>query len=79
MQRWRSHHKSNHHSPKPPSLGGGLLALVQACVEVTLDPQQEQSWDQLRCLYRGPSRVRLTADPPHHTHTLTLLTLLFVC
>ncbi|GLD65220.1 vacuolar protein sorting-associated protein 8 homolog, partial [Lates japonicus] len=25
-------------------------------VEATLDLQQEQSWDQLRCLYRGPSR-----------------------
>ncbi|XP_077438362.1 vacuolar protein sorting-associated protein 8 homolog isoform X2 [Vanacampus margaritifer] len=27
--------------------------------EVMLDFQQEQSWDQLRCLYKGPSRVRL--------------------
>ncbi|XP_029600965.1 vacuolar protein sorting-associated protein 8 homolog [Salmo trutta] len=27
--------------------------------ETTLDPQQCQSWDQLRCLYRGPSRVGL--------------------
>uniref|UniRef100_A0A8C5EST2 RING-type domain-containing protein n=1 Tax=Gouania willdenowi TaxID=441366 RepID=A0A8C5EST2_GOUWI len=26
-------------------------------VETTLDPQQEQSWDQIRSLYRGPSRV----------------------
>lgn len=31
--------------------------LVQVFVEATLDLQQEQSWDQLRCLYRGPSRV----------------------
>ncbi|XP_059214948.1 vacuolar protein sorting-associated protein 8 homolog isoform X2 [Centropristis striata] len=26
-------------------------------VDATLDLQQEQSWDQLRCLYRGPSRL----------------------
>lgn len=31
--------------------------LVQVFVEASLDLTQEQSWDQLRCLYRGPSRV----------------------
>ena len=34
-----------------------LPPCFQKFVEVTLDRQQEQSWDQLRCLYRGPSRV----------------------
>uniref|UniRef100_A0A674NUU6 VPS8 subunit of CORVET complex n=1 Tax=Takifugu rubripes TaxID=31033 RepID=A0A674NUU6_TAKRU len=45
---------------------GRSLSLAQVCslngdaiphTQVTLDHQQEQSWDQLRCLYRGPSRV----------------------
>ncbi|XP_023286306.1 vacuolar protein sorting-associated protein 8 homolog isoform X2 [Seriola lalandi dorsalis] len=31
-------------------------------VEVTLDLQQEQSWDQLRSLYRGPSRLSILSD-----------------
>ncbi|KAK2848630.1 hypothetical protein Q5P01_008464 [Channa striata] len=34
-------------------------------VEATLDPQQEQSWDQLRCLYRGPSRLSILSDLSH--------------
>ncbi|CAL8234529.1 unnamed protein product, partial [Arctogadus glacialis] len=32
-------------------------------VEAPLDPQQAQSWDHLRCLYHGPSRVGPTANP----------------
>uniref|UniRef100_A0A667YJG9 VPS8 subunit of CORVET complex n=1 Tax=Myripristis murdjan TaxID=586833 RepID=A0A667YJG9_9TELE len=31
----------------------------------TLDPQQEQSWDQLRCLYRGPSRLAILSELSH--------------
>uniref|UniRef100_A0A3B4VJT2 VPS8 subunit of CORVET complex n=1 Tax=Seriola dumerili TaxID=41447 RepID=A0A3B4VJT2_SERDU len=31
-------------------------------VEATLDHQQEQSWDQLRSLYRGPSRLSILSD-----------------
>lgn len=34
-----------------------FLVVIQVFVEATLDLHQEQSWDQLRCLYRGPSRV----------------------
>lgn len=34
-------------------------------VEATLDPQQEQSWDQLRCLYRGPSRLSILSELSH--------------
>uniref|UniRef100_A0A667YH51 VPS8 subunit of CORVET complex n=1 Tax=Myripristis murdjan TaxID=586833 RepID=A0A667YH51_9TELE len=34
-------------------------------VEATLDPQQEQSWDQLRCLYRGPSRLAILSELSH--------------
>lgn len=30
---------------------------LQGLSDVALDHQQEQSWDQLGCLYRGPSRV----------------------
>ncbi|XP_037126745.1 vacuolar protein sorting-associated protein 8 homolog isoform X2 [Syngnathus acus] len=30
--------------------------------EVTLDFQQEQSWDQLRCLYKGPSRLAILTE-----------------
>uniref|UniRef100_A0A669CV68 VPS8 subunit of CORVET complex n=1 Tax=Oreochromis niloticus TaxID=8128 RepID=A0A669CV68_ORENI len=35
----------------------GLCAVTQVFAEATLDLQQEQSWDEIRCLYRGPSRV----------------------
>ncbi|KAM8739114.1 vacuolar protein sorting-associated protein 8 homolog [Acanthopagrus schlegelii] len=31
-------------------------------VEATLDLHQEQSWDQLRCLYRGPSRLSILSE-----------------
>ncbi|XP_068183630.1 vacuolar protein sorting-associated protein 8 homolog isoform X2 [Antennarius striatus] len=34
-------------------------------VEATLDPQQEQSWDQLRSLYRGPSRLSILSELSH--------------
>ncbi|KAG7512101.1 vacuolar sorting-associated 8-like isoform X1 [Solea senegalensis] len=34
-------------------------------VEASLDPQQEQSWDQLRCLYRGPSRLSILSELSH--------------
>lgn len=45
------------------STGSHLLidhvsVLLQELTEVTLDAQQTQAWDQLRCMYRGPSRVR---------------------
>ncbi|XP_047659087.1 vacuolar protein sorting-associated protein 8 homolog isoform X3 [Tachysurus fulvidraco] len=32
--------------------------------EVTLDAQQTQAWDQLRCMYRGPSRNGLCSSTP---------------
>ncbi|XP_042358575.1 vacuolar protein sorting-associated protein 8 homolog [Plectropomus leopardus] len=34
-------------------------------VEATLDLQQEQSWDQLRSLYRGPSRLSILSELSH--------------
>ncbi|KAL1021743.1 hypothetical protein UPYG_G00017420 [Umbra pygmaea] len=34
-------------------------------IETTLDPQQSQSWDQLRCLYRGPSRLAILSEISH--------------
>ncbi|XP_075932697.1 vacuolar protein sorting-associated protein 8 homolog isoform X5 [Anarhichas minor] len=34
-------------------------------VDATLDLQQEQSWDQLRCLYRGPSRLSILSELSH--------------
>lgn len=55
-----------------------LCVALQTSVETTLDPQQEQSWDQMRCLYRGPSRVRRpttdlhTCRPTAATHVLSL-------
>uniref|UniRef100_A0A8C4ZM61 VPS8 subunit of CORVET complex n=1 Tax=Gadus morhua TaxID=8049 RepID=A0A8C4ZM61_GADMO len=39
------------------------LAQVGGDPLATLDPQQAQSWDHLRCLYHGPSRVGPTANP----------------
>ncbi|XP_061644844.1 vacuolar protein sorting-associated protein 8 homolog isoform X3 [Phyllopteryx taeniolatus] len=43
-------------------------SLVQVFQEVTLDFQQEQSWDQLRCLYKGPSRLSILAELSHRHH-----------
>lgn len=34
-------------------------------VETSLDLQQEQSWDQLRSLYRGPSRLSILSELSH--------------
>uniref|UniRef100_A0A3B1JZB1 VPS8 subunit of CORVET complex n=1 Tax=Astyanax mexicanus TaxID=7994 RepID=A0A3B1JZB1_ASTMX len=33
--------------------------------EVTLDAQQTQAWDQLRCMYRGPSRLAILTEITH--------------
>ncbi|KAM9454212.1 vacuolar protein sorting-associated protein 8 homolog [Clarias gariepinus] len=33
--------------------------------EVTLDAQQTQAWDQLRCMYRGPSRLAILTELTH--------------
>lgn len=33
--------------------------------EATLDLQQEQSWDEIRCLYRGPSRLSMLSEVSH--------------
>ncbi len=53
-----------------------FFVVVQVFVEATLDLQQEQSWHQLRCLYRGPSMVwtlclSVAAEEPLHLHYLT--------
>ncbi|XP_056903532.1 vacuolar protein sorting-associated protein 8 homolog isoform X2 [Takifugu flavidus] len=42
-------------------------------VEVTLDHQQEQSWDQLRCLLRGPSRLSILSELSHSNEKTGLL------
>ncbi|KAK7901808.1 hypothetical protein WMY93_018577 [Mugilogobius chulae] len=34
-------------------------------VEATLDHHQEQSWDQLRTMYRGPSRLSILSELSH--------------
>uniref|UniRef100_A0A3B5B9B4 VPS8 subunit of CORVET complex n=1 Tax=Stegastes partitus TaxID=144197 RepID=A0A3B5B9B4_9TELE len=34
-------------------------------VEATLDLQQEQSWDQIRSLYQGPSRLSILSELSH--------------
>uniref|UniRef100_A0A8C3AJY3 Vacuolar protein sorting-associated protein 8 homolog n=1 Tax=Cyclopterus lumpus TaxID=8103 RepID=A0A8C3AJY3_CYCLU len=34
-------------------------------LDATLDLQQKQSWDQLRCLYRGPSRLSILSELSH--------------
>uniref|UniRef100_A0A673AY71 RING-type domain-containing protein n=1 Tax=Sphaeramia orbicularis TaxID=375764 RepID=A0A673AY71_9TELE len=53
-------------SPHPPTH-------VANCFQgTTLDLQQEQSWDQLRCLYRGPSRLSILSELSHcHGHEKT--------
>uniref|UniRef100_A0A673B0N1 Vacuolar protein sorting-associated protein 8 homolog n=1 Tax=Sphaeramia orbicularis TaxID=375764 RepID=A0A673B0N1_9TELE len=51
---------------------GRSTSLAQVFVETTLDLQQEQSWDQLRCLYRGPSRLSILSELSHcHGHEKT--------
>lgn len=52
------------------------IILVLCCrskvfVDATLDLQQKQSWDQLRCLYRGPSRVGMKKHPVYITWCIT--------
>ncbi|XP_030298151.1 vacuolar protein sorting-associated protein 8 homolog isoform X2 [Sparus aurata] len=42
-------------------------------VEATLDLHQEQSWDQLRCLYRGPSRLSILSELSHSNEKTGLL------
>uniref|UniRef100_A0A3Q3LVT8 VPS8 subunit of CORVET complex n=1 Tax=Mastacembelus armatus TaxID=205130 RepID=A0A3Q3LVT8_9TELE len=42
-------------------------------VEATLDLQQEQSWDQLRCSYRGPSGLSILSEISHCNETMGLL------
>ncbi|XP_045555488.1 vacuolar protein sorting-associated protein 8 homolog isoform X4 [Salmo salar] len=44
---------------------GRSTSLAQVFSETTLDPQQCQSWDQLRCLYRGPSRLAILSEISH--------------
>uniref|UniRef100_A0A8K9UJA3 VPS8 subunit of CORVET complex n=1 Tax=Oncorhynchus mykiss TaxID=8022 RepID=A0A8K9UJA3_ONCMY len=44
---------------------GRSTSLAQVFAETTLDPQQSQSWDQLRCLYRGPSRLAILSEISH--------------
>ncbi|KAJ8352334.1 hypothetical protein SKAU_G00238100 [Synaphobranchus kaupii] len=33
--------------------------------DITLDAQQSQSWEQLRCIYRGPSRLAILTELSH--------------
>uniref|UniRef100_H3CIS9 VPS8 subunit of CORVET complex n=1 Tax=Tetraodon nigroviridis TaxID=99883 RepID=H3CIS9_TETNG len=55
-----------------PHDGAAEAARKKGFVEVTLDHQQEQSWDQLRCLYRGPSRLAILSELSHsHTNEKT--------
>lgn len=54
----------------PSLLIDHVSILLQELTEVTLDAQQTQAWDQLRCMYRGPSRVRHIM--PTHVPTPTL-------
>uniref|UniRef100_A0A3B4FP28 VPS8 subunit of CORVET complex n=1 Tax=Pundamilia nyererei TaxID=303518 RepID=A0A3B4FP28_9CICH len=43
----------------------GVCAVTQVFAEATLDLQQEQSWDEIRCLYRGPSRLSMLSEVSH--------------
>lgn len=69
QQRWSCYKCSSSRAGKGgPALEprrGRSATLAQASVEVTLDPQQEQAWDQLRCLYRGPSRLAILSELSH--------------
>uniref|UniRef100_A0A8C9T9N3 VPS8 subunit of CORVET complex n=1 Tax=Scleropages formosus TaxID=113540 RepID=A0A8C9T9N3_SCLFO len=39
-----------------------FCVLSQLHPDAELDAQQRQSWDQLRCMYRGPSRLTILAE-----------------
>lgn len=43
-----------------------------------MDHRQEQSWNQLRCLYRGQSRVRDTATAAPASRTMAVLGMLLL-
>ncbi|XP_028279338.1 vacuolar protein sorting-associated protein 8 homolog isoform X2 [Parambassis ranga] len=44
---------------------GAVANRKKVFVEATLDLQQEQSWDQIRSLYRGPSRLSILSELSH--------------
>ncbi|KAM3606154.1 uncharacterized protein V6R79_011623 [Siganus canaliculatus] len=58
---------SVHHDP------GAEADRKKVFVEATLDPQQKQSWDQFRCLYRGPSRLSILSELSHSSDKSSLL------
>ncbi|XP_026210971.1 vacuolar protein sorting-associated protein 8 homolog isoform X2 [Anabas testudineus] len=55
----QTHLTSVHHD------AGAETGRKKMFVEATLDLQQEQSWDQLRCLYKGPSRLSVLSELSH--------------
>ncbi|XP_047458878.1 vacuolar protein sorting-associated protein 8 homolog isoform X2 [Mugil cephalus] len=55
----QTHVTSAHHDM------GAVAHRKKVFVETTLDLQQEQSWDQIRCLYRGPSRLSMLSELSH--------------
>uniref|UniRef100_A0A8C4I5C4 RING-type domain-containing protein n=1 Tax=Dicentrarchus labrax TaxID=13489 RepID=A0A8C4I5C4_DICLA len=77
QQRWSCYKCSSSQGgragPSAEPNRGRSTSLAQVCVaeeekvfvEATLDLQQEQSWDQLRCLYRGPSRLSILSELSH--------------
>ncbi|CAN9500124.1 unnamed protein product [Ophioblennius macclurei] len=62
----QTHVTSQHHE-------SGAAAQRKVFVEATLDPQQEQSWDQIRSLYRGPSRLSILSELSHSGEKSNLL------
>lgn len=62
----QTHVTSVHHD------GGAVAHRKKVFVEATLDLQQEQSWDQIRSLYQGPSRLSILSELSHgHSHEKT--------
>ncbi|XP_024140976.1 vacuolar protein sorting-associated protein 8 homolog [Oryzias melastigma] len=55
----QTHVASGHHDAAAATHKKKVLAAA------VLDLQQEQSWDLTRCLFRGPSRLTILAEPPH--------------
>uniref|UniRef100_A0AAQ5X5Q3 RING-type domain-containing protein n=1 Tax=Amphiprion ocellaris TaxID=80972 RepID=A0AAQ5X5Q3_AMPOC len=88
QQRWRCYKCSSSHggrsgiSTEPKRSRSASLAQVchniqrgtgkKVFVEATLDLQQEQSWDQIRSLYQGPSRLSILSELSHgHSYEKT--------
>ncbi|XP_061669293.1 vacuolar protein sorting-associated protein 8 homolog isoform X2 [Syngnathoides biaculeatus] len=68
QQQWSCYKCSTTHRERGPQYTMPKSHCTSLAQEGRLDIQQEQSWDQLHCLYKGPSRLSILAELSHHHH-----------